>query len=200
MVAPLVSMPRCSGRKSNRFWVPSRYPFPVSPPEPIATFDWMIDGTGGSSSYDTTQTTTGPATVQQTDNFSFGQRQTFAFSYACSTAVVGSFCVPSPAGVNLLSIEPPAVADTIFASKDVLLGNVLQPAASDLANYETDVDPINGYSWLRIGGDRIAISSIAWSEVTVTDPDPDPNVVPLPAGLPLILTGLGVLAVLRRRA
>ncbi|MGC9418184.1 MAG: VPLPA-CTERM sorting domain-containing protein [Rhodovulum sp.] len=34
----------------------------------------------------------------------------------------------------------------------------------------------------------------------VTDPDPDLNAVPLPAGLPLMLAGLGVLGLVRRRA
>jgi len=31
----------CSGTKSNLVWVPSRYPFPNSPPDPIAILDWV---------------------------------------------------------------------------------------------------------------------------------------------------------------
>ena len=31
-----------SGKKFNCPWVPSIYPFPARPPEPIAIFDWII--------------------------------------------------------------------------------------------------------------------------------------------------------------
>lgn len=33
----------------------------------------------------------------------------------------------------------------------------------------------------------------------IVNPDPDPNVVPLPAGMPLLLAGMGVFAFMRRR-
>ncbi|MCU0909227.1 MAG: VPLPA-CTERM sorting domain-containing protein, partial [Rhodobacteraceae bacterium] len=56
-----------------------------------------------------------------------------------------------------------------------------------------------------VGGMRVTRLTI--SAVTVTPPGgptdpvdpPDVSVVPLPAGLPLLLAGLGALAVLRRR-
>ena len=31
-----------SGRKSSRDWVPSSQPLPVTPPEPMAVFDWIM--------------------------------------------------------------------------------------------------------------------------------------------------------------
>ena len=66
------------------------------------------------------------------------------------------------------------------------------------------IGPLNGYiyGWLDLTHGSVVVSQAGYGNgfgVTATTPGGNPPVIPLPAGLPLLLAGLGGLAVLKRR-
>jgi hypothetical protein len=160
-----------------------------------ATFSWTVGGTPGTFSYDPGGATNA-ANISQIENGSFdglGQ-QLFSFGFNC----VGSFCSPFRLQVDLRtfgdtsygSSTDPAF-DHLWSTTDKLLDNALNGSADILANYNRSGTATS----IRIDLDatnRFVIDTIAWS-------DPGAATVPLPAGLPLLLAGLGALALLRRR-
>lgn len=85
---------------------------------------------------------------------------------------------------------------------DITFGSDLSTATLDAAVFGFD-DPTLGLQQIILDNASLFFTGFRRAndvDVTVTGTRlPDPNVVPLPAGLPLLLAGLGGFAVLRRK-
>lgn len=98
-----------------------------------------------------------------------------------------------------------ALAANNYTIDTSLLGFDITPGESLASVIAALTSGTTGSLTLGFGNPDLVSTNNAIYSVTVggrvvdPDPDPDPNVVPLPAGLPLVLTALGGLAVLRRK-
>jgi hypothetical protein len=95
-------------------------------------------------------------------------------------------------------IEVPVAAITLTLGDDTIFGenpDGTRNTAEDRFVGVTHAAGIRGFTVTSATGERFELDDLQWGRMA----EP-PSVIPLPAGLPLLAAGLGLMALLRRRA